>query len=220
MTATIADPIAIPTVRLPVQEVHVWQAHLDRAPISELAQTLSEEEMSRAERYRFSVDRHRSIAARGILREILSSYLGTPPAAITFNAGSFGKPYLSNFPVHFNLSHSGPMMLIALSHQELGIDLEKIDAPVEVMPIAQAYFPAAEAAELLNLSMSDRMHRFFQLWTNKEALAKASGLGIAQVLEPPAASPWTVRQIEAPSGYAAALALPKMAYTLHYRAWN
>lgn len=221
MTAT-SDPILLPGMILLAQEVHVWQADLDPARPAERGHALTVEEMSRACRYHAQVDRDRFIAGRGILRQILSSYLGVDAAAVTFSIGPFGKPYLSDRSLYFNLSHSGSIMLLALAREEIGIDLEKICPKVEITPIAQAYFSEEEAAELHHLPVHQQTKRFFELWTNKEALSKASGLGLAQVLDAAKApsGQWTVSQIQAPPGYAAALALRQPPILLHYRSWT
>ncbi len=59
-----------------------------------LAAYLSPEERTRTQRFLDERDSHRYAATRGRLREILSSYVGLPPAQISFRYGDRGKPYL------------------------------------------------------------------------------------------------------------------------------
>src|ERR1700690_2111518 len=108
-------------------DVHLWRARLVSTP--ELRETLSPAEWIRAERYHFPRDRERFIAARGLLRSILASYLKLDPCDLGFSSGPHGKPELHNVcsPLRFNLSHSDDMMLLAISHsREIGVDLEVV----------------------------------------------------------------------------------------------
>ena len=56
-------------------EIHVWRARLDKEPcaIRSLFETLSDEEQTKAKKFRFAEDRNHFVAARGILRKIGSS---------------------------------------------------------------------------------------------------------------------------------------------------
>ena len=71
-------------------EVHLWRARL--IPTPALRETLSPAEWIRAERYHFERDRERFIAARGLLRSILASYLKLDPRELSFSCGPHGKP--------------------------------------------------------------------------------------------------------------------------------
>src|SRR5262245_47390432 len=81
---------------LPDQEIHVWRAslELETARIEALRRTLTGDELTRAERFRFPVHRARFIAARGALREILGGYLGVEPTRLRFSYNLWGKPFL------------------------------------------------------------------------------------------------------------------------------
>src|SRR5262245_37170099 len=79
------------------RRVLVWTAVLDDTAgrrFEQLARLLSSDESQRARRFRFERDRKRFIVCRGVLREILGTYLGKNPEAIVFSYGPQGKPYL------------------------------------------------------------------------------------------------------------------------------
>ncbi len=163
-------------------EVHIWRATLDR-PLEEverLAQVLSADERSRANRFYFAQDRQKFIVARGLLRTILSNYLGTPADRLQFDYGYHGKPAIKATPVRFNLSHSHNLALYALTRErELGIDLEFIRPISDSAQIAKRYFSPYENASFQALAPDQKIAGFFHHWTRKEAYLKAVGNGLA-----------------------------------------
>src|ERR1700722_10873160 len=78
-------------------EIHVWQASLDRAidAVGRLEPALSPDEKARADRFHFMNDRNRFVVARGVLRELLGRYLQQNPESLAFSYGPHGKPSLS-----------------------------------------------------------------------------------------------------------------------------
>ena len=168
-------------------EVHIWRASLDLSkPLPEnLLGTLSADELSRASRFRFEKDQRRFIGARGILRQILGAYLQKPPHSLQFLYGTNGKPVLANNDTfQFNLSHSENMVLYAITHnRNIGIDLERIREDVAIEQISSRFFSEAEIVSMQQLTESKRNELFFQYWTRKEALIKATGVGLSVPIE-------------------------------------
>ena len=122
------------------------------------------------------------MVTRGILRTLLSRYLGISGTQLRFGTQTQGKPILvkpSSSLLQFNVSHTHGMALIALTlHHEIGIDVEWIDRKIQDLDIAQRFFSAEESAELATLPSTERTHRFFTYWTCKEAYLKMQGTGI------------------------------------------
>jgi len=75
--------------------------------------------------------------------------------------------------LHFNLSHSGDLALIALATVPVGVDLER-DAPADAQALAQIWFTPAEQARLARGDDD-----FLSLWTAREAVLKAMGTGLS-----------------------------------------
>ena len=123
--------------------------------------------------------------ARALVRSVLAGYLDAKPEALTFVHGVYGKPELeSGGRLRFNVSRSGSFGLLAVTRgREVGVDVEQIDPRRAVGPIADRLFDADEAAELRSLPEARRIRRFFELWTQKEAYAKALGVGLSVPLE-------------------------------------
>ncbi|WP_150467577.1 4'-phosphopantetheinyl transferase family protein [Francisella sp. SYW-9] len=92
-----------------------------------------------------------------------------------------GKPYLCNSDIHFNISHTGSKVIIAISNEPVGVDVEQISGSRKVLRIAERYF---KKDEFLALKKSNDLYRdFYTLWTLKEAQVKRSSLGIAKGLD-------------------------------------
>ena len=215
-------------------EVHVWWIDLQTLPDASDG-ILSPHERARAARFRHRIDRDRWTHAHVALRGILGRYLGLPPQEVRFTrneeaaAGraTAAKPALASDPrLRFSLAHAGDRAALAVAwEREVGIDLEPIDPALDLRPLLSIACSPAEAARIDPMPPPDRVARFLELWTAKEAYLKAIGLGLfrdPRMLEiefrpdrhavvhdahdPDAASRWGVRFLDAGPGWAAALA--------------
>lgn len=170
------------------QDVHIWFAPLDRtsAELKSLETLLSRDEIARAGRFAFPVDRDRYVAGRGILRRLLGSYVGPEPQNITFVYGEQGKPALANENssgssefLAFNVAHTRSHAVFAFTRlPAIGIDLECTDREMDFTAVAQRFFSAHEVRELGSLPGAQRSEGFFLCWTRKEAYVKARGGGL------------------------------------------
>ncbi len=149
--------------------------------------TLSTEEKERAARFKFEKHRNRFIAGRGALRDILGHYLDANPADLKFNYSANGKPGLLTVPpagnFHFNLAHSDDLALIAVTRIGMvGVDVECIRPVKEMDQLVARFFSPRENKLFEKLSADEKPSAFFNLWTRKEALLKATGEGITRSL--------------------------------------
>lgn len=171
-------------------EVHLWRAYLDLPLNRGFGRCLSADEIQRAKRFHRVRDRQRYVAARGLLRSILSLYVGDDPENLRFTYGSHGKPALitsrSGVPidVQFNLSHSGGLALYALARgREVGVDVEEIRMIDDADAVSKRFFSGVECRALRSLPHRKRMAGFFRCWTRKEAYVKAIGIGLSHPLD-------------------------------------
>lgn len=145
--------------------------------IDALATLLTVAEKARAARYRFDDDRRRSIVARAATRRILSRVAGTDPRTLDIVEGEHGKPALAGHQIEFNASHSGDLVALALGQTSaVGIDIERRRALHSPLTLARRFFSPDEFAFVS--TAADLAGAFFQVWTAKEAIVKASGKGI------------------------------------------
>ncbi|HWB04973.1 MAG TPA: 4'-phosphopantetheinyl transferase superfamily protein [Verrucomicrobiales bacterium] len=141
------------------------------------ASVLSAEEMERAERFHFPDDRERWIRSRALLRLSLADRLNATAASLTFQLSTRGKPRLPGHPgCHFNLSHSGDMVAVAIRPGPVGIDIERRRDNLPVVSLAAHAFLPDEAAAIRTAAHPHAL--FYQLWTAKEAVMKCTGLGM------------------------------------------
>jgi 4'-phosphopantetheinyl transferase len=133
-----------------------------------------------------------------------------------------GKPELKGSDLRVSLAHSGEVAVVAVtSGREVGVDVEVLRAGTETWSLSSHALTHSESERLEALPVSQRSGAFLWMWTRKEALLKALGVGLA--LDPRlielegqkiiAAAPelgqahdWTLVDLPLP-GHAAALAL-------------
>ena len=196
-------------------EVHLWVIALDTGSYETArrfaATTVTERE--RASRFRRPGDAERYLSAHGALRMVLSDALACDPHALRFGTKSDGKPFLEDGPLEFNLSHSGNVALIAVSlARQVGVDVEQLRPLPDLDALAARVCNDRELAVLAGLAQAVRERAFFALWTRKEALAKATGEGIAAVFRDDGDGPadihdgWTLVEVGDLPGYAACVA--------------
>ncbi|MCP1291898.1 4'-phosphopantetheinyl transferase superfamily protein [Chromobacterium sp. S0633] len=207
------------------QALRLYRVRLDVDwPVDEaLLAGLSQDERKRCLRYLRTINQLQFALTRLALRRLLAQETGLAPDALRFELGAHGKPVLSltGAPV-FNVSHSGAYALIAIARGgQVGVDIETVQAMRDVPALAEQTLLPGE----LELCGHGRdVAAFFQLWTIKEAVLKAWGVGIAQHLSAFEALELTNKELplriaaperwpttrawalEAPDGYKATLA--------------
>ena len=83
-------------------------------------------------------------------------------------------------PAGFSVSHSGGHGLIALvPHGRIGVDVEERTPRRNLSDDIRLLFAPGERAELEAADRDRRTDLFYRLWTLKEAVLKAAGLGLA-----------------------------------------
>jgi 4'-phosphopantetheinyl transferase len=208
-------------------ELDLWIAGTDLSTrvIESLHQTLDQREKAQAVRFRLPEHRSRYIAAHGILRSVLANYLETAPSQIEFEHNSYGKPFLAGTTdrskVSFNMSHTNALVAVAVAwNRQVGVDIEYIQTTKEMDDIANRYFPPDECRMLADAPANSRPQIFHMLWSRKEALLKAAGVGLSESLDTLDISKYWVCDLSVPPGYAGAVALSDGPAEIRYLSWN
>ena len=155
--------------------------------VARLLPLVSEQRREKALRYKHVFGQYCCLRAWLMLRELLNG-LGMDEE---WQYNEHGKPFLPNGPF-FSISHCKEAIAVAVDEQPIGIDIEHI----------HRFEP-----ELIARTMSAREREhirdardFTRLWTQKEAVVKAQGVGICSfeqlqhVLENPDYSVQTVEK--------------------------
>ncbi len=125
---------------------------------------------------------------RFYLRLLLGAYLGLPGKDIHIGRRIKGRPELesaqSKGKLNFNVARSNSCYLIGISSgATIGVDLEIAARRAgKPMALARRYFSKAEIAALALLGEEELHRAFVHTWACKEAIVKASGMGIANQL--------------------------------------
>lgn len=172
---------------------------LDHPPplVERLGALLSEGERARADRFRGARLRERFVAAHGVLRVLLGARAGCDPALLRFDTSGepHGKPRLaapaSARAIPFNLSHAGGLALLAIGGpDEVGVDLEAVEALPDLARVGESVYTPRELAALRALPPERSVESWYRLWTRKEAALKAVGKGfgidprLLEILDP------------------------------------
>ncbi len=169
-------------------QVHVWRARLEdsSAQASRYRCYLSPNEIGKADRCHVPHPQYQFVVTRGILRMLLSRYVGVPPTQLRFKTQAQGKLTLLDSlvpPFQFNVSHAKGMALLAITVEHaLGIDVEWVNRKVSDRAIAARYFSPRESAYLSSLPSEQFTQDFFSYWTCKEAYLKMQGRGLSKGL--------------------------------------
>lgn len=123
------------------------------------------ERYEKSKRYKSNDDRLRCIGV-GIL---LAKAFGFTNTDIKLTEK--GKPYSLNTNKKFSISHSGDYCVLAVSDNEVGIDIEKINT--KHLVVADKVLTPAELERF-----NENVDLFFDFWTMKESISKALGIGL------------------------------------------
>jgi phosphopantetheinyl transferase len=191
--------------------VDVWRVDLGGVAHDGLLELLCAQEQVRAARIVQAHKRELWARSRGVLRELLGRYLDADPRELRFELGAHGKPGLGCEPtetwrdggsgsdedLRFNLSHSGELMLLAVTvGREVGVDVE----------VARERYTA----------------EFLHTWTMHEATVKCLGTGLAAkpvAGETAPAGLWTAELDAGPQAFAAVAVVDGEACKLYRRDW-
>lgn len=104
--------------------------------------------------------------------------IGVPE--LSRDKGKYGKPCFRIHPeVRFNISHSGDLVICAVSDFEIGIDIQE-KSRMNTDRIAKKVMSSAEHKKYLE--SSERQDFFYRVWVMKESYVKWIGDGITREL--------------------------------------
>lgn len=144
----------------------------------------------------------RHLSAGCLLHEALCENLGISSEcapAFDIRCMEGGKPYLAGKEdVHFNISHSGDYVCVAVGDAPVGVDIQEKLAGRRVLctgnagqafvscereqKIAERFFSSADKAKLSLCGEAEYRDLFFKMWSIKESYIKLTGEGMSRGL--------------------------------------
>lgn len=166
-------------------QIHVW--YVERADFNAAngldLKCFSKAELLRASKFYFERDRNTFLSARYLLRHLLAHYLQRAAGEFTFSFNEYGKPYLAEEPMYFNISHSGSSIAVAFTALgPIGVDIEQL-RDIDYLKLASRFFAKKERIQLSSYQEEDRQMAFYRCWARKEAFIKAIGKGVSLPLD-------------------------------------
>ena len=122
--------------------------------------------LEKSRQLRMEDDRLRTLGGSILLHEVL----GLDEKRLVILPG--GKPAAPSLGRQFNLSHSGEYAVLAVSDFPVGVDIE--GSSLQHIKVANRVYTSEE----LSWMNEKPKKRFTLLWTMKEAVSKALGLGL------------------------------------------
>jgi 4'-phosphopantetheinyl transferase len=182
-------------------------------------------ERTRAARFHFEHDRTTYILAHAMWRTVLGVCLESEASRVPLTSTLAGQPRLAGTGLATSLSHSGRWVAIAAcTAATTGVDIECTPPRMALEQLMPTICTAGEIAELGHLPASSWEPALLALWTRKEALLKAFGVGLGVdpsllsaipgelVASPSPAEDMAacrVRNLDLPAGLVGALAVPE-----------
>jgi 4'-phosphopantetheinyl transferase len=162
--------------------LHVWRADL-RALDDHVLTCVSASERRRAAGFPRA---HAGLLwgrSRGVLRELLASYLDIDSAEVRLARAHRGKPIVEHTAsgglISFSVSHSGALALYAFARREVGVDVQLPPRrEANYVAIASRAFGAEAGRHLGRLPERAREREFLRAWAMHEARLKCRGVGL------------------------------------------
>jgi 4'-phosphopantetheinyl transferase len=142
---------------------------------------LSADEQRHLAGYRVREAAERYVVTRSLVRAVLSERLAISPREIRVDRTDAGKPVIAD-AMHFNVSHSGDLILMAISDERaVGVDIERKREVQRVEAMLRRWLTSDEQAAYVSLhdAGASPSEAFLRLWSLKEARLKALGVGIS-----------------------------------------
>lgn len=93
-----------------------------------------------------------------------------------FKIDQYGKPYLKNNPINFNLSHSGHYVIVGISNSLIGVDVESFNPKLNTNSLIRNVLNEEEKIKYQN--QKNQARYFYKIWCQKESYLKCIGLGL------------------------------------------
>ena len=149
---------------------------IDENTFQYLLEYVQAEKQERILKQRIKQNADNMLIGKILAKVVIKKTFGIDIKKQNFTYTEHGKPHLTNYPdVHFNISHSGEYVVCGVSDKPIGVDIQKIGKYNS--DVAKRVCNKKELKQIEY--SSDKAYEFTKLWTQKEAVLKMHGIGIA-----------------------------------------
>lgn len=166
--------------KIPNSLIHIYYCYLSEENHEDLLRIylprFDYDYQDKIRRYRRWQDAQLSILGRILLFYGIKEVFKINGYDKTIKHTAFSKPYFEDNTVHFNISHSGEIVICAISDaSEIGIDIEILSS----ITFDDFKIQMSENEWRKIQLADDKKASFFEYWTQKEAVIKAHGHGLS-----------------------------------------
>ena len=166
----------------------MWLAHppaLGDAALARCHALLDDRERARLAGFQLAHLKREATVSRALVRLVVGRASGRAPETLRYRLGEHGRPSLdpTEKRLDFNSANDPGLVACALANgARVGIDVELRSRGEGILEAAETVFSVEERTMLAALPLDARRDRAVTLWTSKEALVKALGLGLSAPL--------------------------------------
>lgn len=197
-----------------------------------LSPLLNSAELNQVYQYKKAKDQLTKLISRAILKKLIAEILKIDVELVNIQRDRLGKPFLANDVspnLHFNLSDSNGYILIAFSFNPIGVDIEEKMVDLAADEIVHAHFSKDE--QFLFANIPNKVDFFYTIWTRKEAIFKACGIGLSDLMHTlnvadgtqwgipeflPLNSSWNITSFPVNETHMASIAVPQSTERLYF----
>ena len=151
----------------------------------EILEQVKEQRRSKVLRCNNKQEKRRVLLAGWLLRKAIES-VGLDYEKVEISRTEKGKPYLVSYPEYYiSLSHSGIYAICVIADAPVGVDVEGqerrlllSDNTERLETVARKCLTTEEYEHFCTVDETRRRDFFLRMWTRKEAVSKAEGLGL------------------------------------------
>ncbi len=115
-----------------------------------------------------------------VLSDIGIAECGVDPEQLETYKNEFGKEYVKDRDIYYNVSHTYELLCSAVSDSEIGVDCETVNER-DWQALSERFFTQREC-EVIKAA-EDPLDEFFRIWTKKESYVKYTGEGLSRPLD-------------------------------------
>ena len=150
----------------------------DEEILEYLFKYISQEKAEKLSKFKMIDDKKRGLIGELLVRYLICDNLKIKNSEVNFTKNKYGKPFLKDYiGLEYSVSHSNKFVVCAIGDYAVGIDIEYVK-DVE-LGAANYLFERHEYEVFNNLPENNKLDYFYSMWTLKESLIKAKGLGLS-----------------------------------------